>query len=346
MYATLRPLIFRLDPERAHSLTVKILRLVGAAPPLARLVRAQFAAPAQPVRVFGLDFTNPVGLAAGYDKDGLAWRGLACLGFGHIEVGTITPRPQPGNPRPRVFRLPLDQAVINRMGFPGQGADFAVRQLRGPRPDGLVLGVNIGKNKDTPVEDAAQDYLRLLRVYALLADYLAVNVSSPNTVGLRRLQGREMLEALLAALANEREALRQTARQPGRLPILVKLAPDLSEEELEDALGAISAAGMDGVIATNTTLARPALQSGLDGETGGLSGAPLTVRSREFVARIVRLTDNRLPVIGVGGIMNGTDARAMLDAGACLVQIYTGMIYAGPGLPQAILRALASTART
>lgn len=345
MYSFLRPLIFRLDPERAHALTVRLIRLAGAVPPAAAILRKMYAAPSQPVTAFGLIFTNPVGLAAGYDKDGLAWRGLACLGFGHVEVGTITPRPQLGNPKPRVFRLVRDQAVINRMGFPGLGADFAVRQLSGPRPAGFVLGVNIGKNKDTPVEQASEDYLSLLRTFAPLADYLAVNVSSPNTAGLRRLQGRDMLEALLGALARERQGCLGQARRPGSLPILVKLAPDLSDEELDDALGAVMSAGMDGVIATNTTLARPNLVSGHATESGGLSGAPLTLRSRTFVQQIVRRTQNRLPVIGVGGIMNVTDARAMLDAGACLVQVYTGMIYAGPGLVQSILRGIANTAR-
>jgi dihydroorotate dehydrogenase len=344
MYARLRPLIFRLDPERAHSLTVALLRLAGALPPAAVLLRSFFRAPDRPVRAFGLEFTNPLGLAAGYDKDGLAWRGLACLGFGHIEIGTVTPRPQPGNPKPRVFRLVEDQAVINRMGFPGLGADFVARQLGERRPAGLVLGVNIGKNKDTPLEAAAQDYVDLLRRFAPQADYLAVNVSSPNTAGLRRLQGRAMLEELLAALSRARSAHLDHARTPGSLPILVKLAPDLTDEELEDALAAIHGAGMDGVIATNTTLARPDLRSSLAAENGGLSGAPLAARSRDFVRRVVQLGAGQLPVIGVGGVMNATDACAMLDAGACLVQVYTGLIYAGPGLPQAILREWANTA--
>jgi dihydroorotate dehydrogenase len=209
----------------------------------------------------------------------------------------------------------------------------------------LVLGVNIGKNKDTPLEAAAEDYISLLRSFAPLADYLAINVSSPNTAGLRRLQGREMLEGLLGSLANERQRLLDQARRPGSLPILVKLAPDLTAEELEDALGAILQTGMDGVIATNTTLARPNLRAAHATETGGLSGSPLTVPSRAFVAEVLRRTQGRLPVIGVGGIMNAADARAMMDAGACCVQVYTGMIYAGPGLPQAILRGLSSTAQ-
>src|SRR5512146_1839670 len=190
VYPLLRSFLFRLDPERAHGLTLGLIRLAGGLAPLRTFLRTGCAGPARPVQAFGLSFRNPVGLAAGYDKDGLGWRGLACLGFGHLELGTVTPRPQPGNPRPRVFRLAAEGAVINRMGFPGRGAAFLARRLRGPRPAGLVLGVNIGKNKDTPLEDAAADYVSLFHTLAPLADYLAVNVSSPNTPGLRTLQSR------------------------------------------------------------------------------------------------------------------------------------------------------------
>lgn len=338
MYALFRPWLFHLEPERAHALTIRALQVVQALPALQVLLRASFRAPQRPVQVFGLRFSNPVGLAAGYDKDGLAWRALACLGFGHIEVGTVTLRPQSGNPRPRVFRLPADQALINRMGFPGLGADLVKKNLSKPRPAGLVLGVNIGKNKDTPLEEAGEDYRALLRQFAGLADYLAVNVSSPNTVGLRRLQERAALEALLNGLHAER--LIQSARLGKRLPLLVKLAPDLSETELEDALGVIQEKQMDGVIATNTTLMRDGLQSPVALESGGLSGAPLTRRSLEFVRRIQRLGGGKLPVIGVGGLMNGSDAQAMLEAGASLVQVYTGLVYQGPGLVKSILRSL------
>lgn len=338
MYALFRPWLFRLEPERAHALTIRALQVVQALPALQVLLRAIFRAPQRPVQVFGLRFSNPVGLAAGYDKDGLAWRGLACLGFGYIEVGTVTLRPQSGNPWPRVFRLPADQALINRMGFPGLGADLVKKNLSKPRPAGLVLGVNIGKNKDTPLEEAGEDYQALLRQFAGLADYLAVNVSSPNTVGLRRLQERAALEALLNGLHAER--LIQSARLGKRLPLLVKLAPDLSETELEDALGVIQEKQMDGVIATNTTLMRDGLQSPVALESGGLSGAPLTRRSLEFVRRIQRLGGGKLPVIGVGGLMNGSDAQAMLEAGASLVQVYTGLVYQGPGLVKSILRSL------
>lgn len=338
IYPAARRLLFRLEPERAHALTLCLVRLAGALPPARALLRRAFAAPPRPVRAFGLTFPNPVGLAAGYDKEGLGWRGLACLGFGHIEIGTVTPRAQPGNPRPRLFRLPEDRALINRMGFPGRGAEFVARRLAGAPADGPVLGMNLGKNKTTPLEQAAEDYLALMRIFAPLAGYLAINISSPNTEGLRRLQARQALEALLAPLIAERRL--QAARLGRPVPLLVKLAPDLSDAELDDALEALLAAGVDGVIATNTTLARPPLRSPHAGETGGLSGAPLTLRSLEVVSAIVRRTNAALPVIAVGGIMTPTDARCALDAGATLVQVYTGLVYEGPTLTQRIVKAL------
>ncbi len=341
MYQTIRPLLFRLNPELAHGLTVNALRLAQALPPARRLLQSIYTTPVQsPVHAFGLTFPNQVGLAAGYDKDGLAWRGLACLGFGHIEIGTVTLRPQPGNPKPRVFRLPEERAVINRMGFPGKGAPFVVGQLGAPRPSGLVLGVNLGKNKDTPLEEAVQDYLALMQVFAPLADYLVVNVSSPNTVGLRRLQGREALEGLLASLQQERRS--QETRLGKKVPVLVKLAPDLSDDELEDAIHAIQDNRMDGVIAANTSLSREGLHSNQAGEAGGLSGAPLTRRSTQMIARIHELTGGALPIIGVGGIMDVADARSKLDAGATLVQVYTGLIYRGPGLVKEIVSGLST----
>lgn len=338
MYAFIRSLLFRLEPERAHALTLGLVRLAGALPPLAWSLRRLFSAPELPVSAFGLRFCNPVGLAAGYDKDGLGWRGLACLGFGHIEIGTVTPRPQAGNPRPRLFRLPQEQAMINRMGFPGRGAAFVAARLRTPRPPGLVLGVNLGKNKDTPLEEAAQDYLDLQQVFAPLADYLVVNVSSPNTVGLRRLQGRQALEALLGALNRQRREMQQGGmRIP---PLLVKLAPDLSADELDDALQVVQEQGLDGVVATNTTLSREGLDSPLAAEAGGLSGAPLRAHSLALVQEITRRTGGCLPVIGVGGISNAAQARDMLEAGASLVQVYTGLVYAGPGLVRQIVNGL------
>lgn len=339
MYPMFRRLLFRLEPERAHNLTLALIRQAGALPPIERLLRRAFAAPTFPVDAFGLRFYNPVGLAAGYDKDGLGWRGLACLGFGHVEVGTVTPRPQPGNPRPRVFRLPEDRALINRMGFPGKGADFVARQVARRRPEGLIVGVNLGKNKDTPLDAAVDDYLALVRQFAPIADYLALNVSSPNTVGLRRLQARQALADLLAPLQAERQA--QQSGLGRRLPLLVKLAPDLDDTELDDALDVIEQAGLDGVIATNTTLERPGLKSPQAGEAGGLSGAPLHSLSLRIVSEIHRRTAGRLPIVAAGGVIDAAGARRFLDAGAVLVQIYTGMIYAGPGLVKSILEDLA-----
>lgn len=345
MYARLRPWLFRLDPERAHYLTVQLLRLGGRLPPVSAWLRRMFDVPVVPVHVLGLRFSNPVGLAAGYDKDGLAWRGLACLGFGHIEVGTVTPRPQAGNPRPRVFRIPEVEALVNRMGFPGEGAAFVAGHLHGRRPEGLVLGVNLGKNKDTPLELAASDYLELMEVFAPLADYLAINVSSPNTVGLRRLQARQALKELLVLIRARRDDLADDMGR--RVPVLVKLAPDLDRNELEDALAVILELGLDGVIATNTTLGRYGLDERLvrARETGGLSGAPLQARSTEIIRQIVAYSGGTLPVIGVGGILDADDAQEKLEAGAALVQVYTGLVYRGPGLVGELVRGLARTVR-
>lgn len=340
MYKTLRPLIYLLTPEQAHHVTIALLQLAGNLPPTNALLRAMFRArqPGPAVNLFGLEFPNPIGMAAGYDKDGEGWRGLACLGFGHIEVGTVTPRPQPGNPAPRLFRLVEDQAVINRMGFNNRGAEHLAKRLGRKRPKGLVLGVNIGKNKNTPLEEAHLDYLSLLRTFAPLADYLAVNISSPNTPGLRTLQNRAALENLLQPLASEKDTI---ARETGKcVPILVKLAPDLSDAELDDALGAISDNRMDGVIISNTTISRPTLQSRWKGETGGLSGAPLTALSTQMVKKVTGRTQGRLPVIASGGVMCAADAKEKLQAGASLVQLYSGLIYSGPGLVQEILNAL------
>lgn len=337
MYTFFRSLLFRLDPEDAHALSLLAIRMAGAAPPVAAWLRTRYAGALKPVEVFNLKFPNPIGLAAGYDKDGLGWRGLALLGFGHIEIGAVTPRAQPGNPKPRLFRLPEDRALINRMGFPGRGADFVAKRMQGRRPPGLVLGVNLGKNRDTPLEKAAADYQNLFHVFAPLADYLAVNVSSPNTEGLRRLQAREALDGLLSALADRRREDEVELRHS--VPILVKLSPDLDDQELEDALDVIQSNGMDGVIAANTTIQREGLHSSNACETGGLSGEPLRKRAVEMVRRIHRITGGKLPIVGVGGIMNASDAQEMLDAGAVLVQVYTGLVYEGPGLVKKILSA-------
>lgn len=334
MYPFFRSLLFKLNPEVAHHLTLQLARMAGILPPSRWLLEWMFSAPPKPVHAFGLTFKNPVGLAAGYDKDGVAVHGLSALGFGHLELGTVTPRPQPGNPKPRVFRLIEEQGVINRMGFPGRGMQYASKQLSvtRKRTGGVVLGLNLGKNKDTPLENAADDYIALMRSFAPLADYLAINISSPNTVGLRRLQGREMLENLLKQISVERLTLNV---QP---PVLVKIAPDLSDDELDDAVGAILGAGMDGIIATNTTLSREGVRSPLGAEPGGLSGRPLTALSDSVLKKVVARVDARVPVVAVGGIMTPDDAKRKLDLGAMLIQVYTGLVYAGPGLAREIVR--------
>jgi dihydroorotate dehydrogenase len=359
MYRLIRPLIFNLQPETAHHVTLQMVRLAGIVPYSRWFMQALFTPPEKPVEVFGLKFKNPVGLAAGYDKDGIAIPGLGALGFGHVEIGTITPRPQPGNPEPRVFRLVDDEAVINRMGFPSQGSEYVQKQLNPALPRGFldssfgaplrrlrffqprrntVLGINLGKNKDTPNEEAVFDYLSLLQSFSPFADYLAINVSSPNTVGLRSLQGRDALEGLLKELHIQRKFEVEKLKKP--VPLLVKLAPDLSDSELDDAIGVIVDTGMDGVIATNTTIAREGLRSKHQAETGGLSGKPLTGLSDAILAKVVKMIGGRIPVIGVGGIMSPDDARRKLDLGAALVQVYTGMIYAGPGFVKEIVKGL------
>ena len=339
MYRWLRPWLFRLDAERAHALTLDLIRWAGVFPASRWLLKTVFTLPRRPVQAFGLTFKNPVGLAAGYDKDARGLRGLACLGFSHIEAGTVTLQPQAGNPKPRVFRLVEDQAVINRMGFPGQGALRVARRLSHNTLHDTIIGVNIGKNKDTPLEQAGEEYAALVRIFAAHADYLVINVSSPNTAGLRRLQERQSLEMLLSCAATARQETLQ-AGSSRLLPILVKLAPDLEPAQLDDALAAIQSAGMDGVIAANTTLDRSDLRSRFSREAGGLSGAPLYTRSMQMVRQITQLSSGKLPVVGVGGIMNPAGAQAMLDAGAVLVQVYTGLIYAGPGLVSEIVRSL------
>lgn len=338
MYSLLRPLLFRLDPERAHALTLHALRLAGKFLPSRKLLEFIYRTPLKPVEVFGLKFKNPVGLAAGYDKDGIAIRGLSALGFGHVEVGTVTPKPQPGNPSARVFRLVEDEAVINRMGFPSRGAEFVKRQLQRGSNWNTVLGVNIGKNKETPNEEAEFDYLALLTQFAPYADYLTINVSSPNTAGLRDLQERKTLEALLLHLHQQR--LTEQTHLKKRIPILVKLSPDMPDAGLNDALGAVIHANMDGVIVTNTTLGREGLKSNYRGESGGLSGSPLTVKSEAVLHQTVKYVNGKIPVVSAGGVMNPDDAKRRLEMGAALVQVYTGLIYRGPGLVQEIVRSL------
>lgn len=362
MYNSIRPLLFRLEPERAHSLTLNVLRSVGRFLPTRKLLELIYKFPSKPVDAFGLTFINPVGLAAGYDKDGTAILGLAALGFGHVEIGTVTPKAQAGNPSPRVFRLLEDEAVINRMGFPSKGSEFVQLKLNpslrsglferiyGIQPrkktgivtsihkGGALLGINLGRNKDTPNEEAVYDYVALVDNFSQYADYLTLNISSPNTVGLRELQGRAALEGLLSHLHQQRLLSQQTHKK--QIPILVKLAPDLTVSELDDAIEAILAAKMDGIIVTNTTLSREGLRSSLKGESGGLSGSPLAVRSEAVLRQTVKRVNGQVPIVSVGGIMNPDDAKRRLEMGAALVQIYTGLIYHGPGLVKQILRGL------
>ena len=325
MYGLLRPLLFRLDAEQAHHLTLSMLDQAArlGMPPVRR-------AEGRTVRVMGLEFPNPVGLAAGLDKNGAHIDALGRLGFGSIEIGTVTPRPQPGNPRPRMFRIPQARAVINRMGFNNLGVDRLVRNVRESGYRG-VLGINIGKNFDTPIERAAADYLACMRKAYAVASYLTVNISSPNTKNLRQLQQADELDRLLGELKAEQRSL---ADQHGRyVPLALKIAPDLDAVQIASVADRLVAHGIDGVIATNTTLSR----DGVEGlphcqEAGGLSGAPLTQRSTQVVRALAGHLQGRIPIIAVGGIMSGRDAVAKLDAGASLVQLYTGLVYAGPDL--------------
>jgi dihydroorotate dehydrogenase len=335
-----RPAIFHLDPEFTHNLVLRILAIAAGLPTIAAMLERQFSVrdPGLAVEVFGIQFPNPVGLAAGYDKDGLAIDGLACLGFGHIEVGTVTPLPQPGNPRPRIFRLTEDQGLINCMGFPNSGARALQDRLRKRMERRARLGINIGKGASTPLERAVEDYLSLIALFYDLADYLVINVSSPNTIGLRRLQARENLEGLLQHVRAEKTRMLEESDKP--TPILIKLSPDLSPGELEDAVGVIVDQGMDGIVATNTTLERVSLVSSKRSEPGGLSGIPLQRRATEVVQEINSLTHGHLPIIAAGGIASAEDAKEKLDAGASLVQVYTGLIYQGPGLIRSILTGL------
>jgi dihydroorotate dehydrogenase len=322
-----------LEPERAHRLTMQALRtgLVAAHP-----------SPADPIlrtRVFGLDFPNPVGLAAGFDKNAELFDPMLDLGFGFVEVGSLTPRPQPGNPPPRVFRLPADRAVINRLGFNNEGLAAARFRLARRNP-GRIVGANLGRNKDSA--DALADYCAGLESLAPLVDYLVINISSPNTPGLRALQDATALDALLMALLAARAEL---AGQKPR-PLLVKLAPDLTAEEAQEIARVALARGIDGLIAGNTTLARPAsLRSRYRNEAGGLSGRPLFPLALALVGRLYRATEGRIPIIGLGGIASGADAYAMIRAGASLVQLYTALIYQGHGLVQRIQADLASALR-
>jgi dihydroorotate dehydrogenase len=307
------------------------LSLVDLIPEVAMLLRRHVGAhrPSLRVRMAGLDFPNPVGLGAGLDKNAEALAGLFALGFGFVEVGTVTPRPQPGNPKPRIFRLPEQQALINRMGFNNEGMDGVAARLRELEWRPGPIGVNIGKNKDTPLEGAAEDYARCARTLGPLGDYLVVNLSSPNTPGLRQLQEPRALEAILRAVR---------AVVPAR-PLLLKIAPDLADEAVDAVVDVARACGADGLICTNTTLSRPEPHL-LAGEAGGLSGRPLFQRSTEVLRRAFRRAQGALPLIGVGGVFSGEDAWAKICAGASLVQVYSGLVYGGPGLPKRLLDTL------
>ena len=328
MYPLVRPFLFAFDAERAHGLALSALELAwrtGTTPLLA-------ARPApMPTTVFGLDFPNPVGLAAGLDKNGEHIDALFGLGFGFVEIGTVTPRPQAGNPKPRLFRLPQHAAIINRMGFNNAGVDALVRNVERSSQRTGPLGVNIGKNKDTPNEDALSDYLVCLEKVYPLADYVTVNISSPNTAGLRELQEEQALRRLVGGLRDAQERL---ASQHGRrVPMLVKVAPDLSDRDIEAAARVLSELEVDGVIATNTTIGREGVEhERRAAETGGLSGAPLLGQSTLVLRRLRARLPERIPLIGVGGIQSGADAVAKMSAGATLVQCYSGLIFRGPAL--------------
>jgi dihydroorotate dehydrogenase len=335
MYAALRPLLFALDTETSHELALRALQALGRAPGSIRPL------PGRPRRLLGLDFLNPVGLAAGLDKDARAVEGLARLGFGFIEVGTVTPRAQQGNPKPRLFRAPETDALINRMGFNNHGVRAMVRRLealrRRGRLRGTLVGVNVGKNRDTPLAEAAGDYARCMEAVYELADYLTLNLSSPNTPGLRTLQSEEALAPLLDRVAETRERLGGGHRR--RVPVLVKIAPDLAGDDIEIIARAIVRFGIDGVIATNTTITRPeGLRADLAGEAGGLSGAPLHPLALATVRSLRRVLPEAVPIIGVGGIIDAAGGKAMLEHGADLLQIYTGFIYRGPALVRELSR--------
>lgn len=344
MYHLLKPLLFQLSPEAAHRATVFLLDLAAAFPPTRRLLRRWYCVNDKRLerQLLGLTFPNPVGLAAGFDKDGKHIEGLGCLGFGFIEVGTVTPKPQDGNPRPRLFRLPADRALINRMGFNNEGLEALTGRLRRLREkglaDGLIIGGNIGKNKVTPNEQAADDYLRCFEALFPYVDYFVVNVSSPNTPGLRELQEKEPLTRLLQLL-QEKNRAHTTPK-----PILLKIAPDLSDHQLDDIADIVRSTGLNGVIATNTTISRQGLETPEKAvETigaGGLSGAPLRTRATAVIRYLREKMGPGPVIIGVGGIDSAEAAQEKLAAGANLVQVYSGLVYEGPGLVKKVLESI------
>jgi dihydroorotate dehydrogenase len=340
-YALTRPFLFGLDPEQAHDLTLAALARIQHTPLVCVVAQRRVS---DPVTVAGLRFPNRIGLAAGLDKNGRCIDGLGAMGFGFIEVGTVTPKAQPGNPKPRMFRLPEASALINRLGFNNQGLDAFVANVRRARfrSGGGILGLNIGKNAATPIERAADDYLIGLAGVYPHADYVTVNISSPNTQNLRTLQSDAALDALLATLTARRNELADEHRR--KVPMFLKIAPDLDAAQIDAIAAIVSRHRVDGLIATNTTLARHAVAGHPHaGESGGLSGAPLALKANIVIAGLRAALGARYPIIGVGGVMSGADARAKREAGADLVQIYTGFIYKGPALVTESARALART---
>ena len=336
MYSLARKALFCLDPETSHELA---LDAIGAGERLGLLKHLIKPIPNNPVEVMGLQFPNAVGLAAGLDKNGDYFNGLGQLGFGFVEIGTITPRPQPGNPRPRLFRLPEYEGVINRMGFNNKGVEHLVCKVKNRRYEG-VLGINIGKNFDTPVEDALQDYCLCMDAVYAHADYITVNISSPNTPGLRDLQFGDSLKDLLTGVkAKQLELEKQQERY---VPVAVKIAPDMDDVAIEQVAEVLLQSGLDGVIATNTTISREGVEaSALADEAGGLSGAPVRDKSTKVIKKLSAALKGQLPIIGVGGILEGSDAAEKIQAGASLVQVYSGFIYRGPELVASAAEAIA-----
>jgi len=341
-YRLIRPILFRVPAEPAHGVAMSALR-AGLAPSAIRAgMRRRYSvdAPELRIRRWGIDFANPVGLAAGFDKSGSAFNALSALGFGFIEIGTVTAHAQPGNPKPRMFRLPADRALLNRLGFNNPGAEAVARHLEGARVE-CVLGINLGKSKSTPLEAATEDYVESLERLARFARYLVVNVSSPNTPGLRELQDAEPLRRLLRALTARAAELATDGPPP---PILLKIAPDLTDRQVDEAVEIAREEGAAGMVATNTTISREGLATPRERVdamgAGGISGAPLRDRAREVTARIFRRTDGSFPIIGVGGIFTADDAWNRILAGASLVQLYTGLVYGGPGTVRRINRGI------
>lgn len=336
MYKAIRPFLFSLDPETSHELSLDML---AAAERLKLMSLIRHSVPDYPKDVMGLSFRNPVGLAAGLDKNGDCFNALGELGFGFVEIGTVTPLPQAGNQKPRLFRLKEQDAIINRMGFNNKGVDYLVERVKRRRYDG-VLGINLGKNKVTPEERALDDYvIGMDKVYAF-ADYITINISSPNTPGLRNLQYGEALDNLLSGIREKREALSDIHQK--RVPVAVKIAPDNDEESLKSITEALVRFNMDAIIATNTTLSRDGVEgSELKDEAGGLSGKPLTDKSTETIAGVKSLVGDDLPIIGVGGISSADGVRAKVEAGADLVQVYSAFIYQGPELVPELVSAFA-----